>query len=35
MFRLDHRWHPQATPQEGIGFPLNLNGLGDGFDKLP
>ncbi|HWW48771.1 MAG TPA: invasion associated locus B family protein [Xanthobacteraceae bacterium] len=23
------------TPEEGIGFPLSLNGLGDGFDKLP
>jgi invasion protein IalB len=23
------------TPEEGIGFPLSLNGLGEGFDKLP
>ncbi len=23
------------TPEEGIGFPLSLNGLSDGFDKLP
>jgi invasion protein IalB len=23
------------TPEEGIGFPLSLNGLADGFDKLP
>lgn len=23
------------TPEEGIGFPLNLKGFGDGFDKLP
>ena len=23
------------TPEEGIGFPLSLNGLGDGDDKLP
>jgi invasion protein IalB len=23
------------TPEEGIGFPLSLNGLGDGYDKLP
>jgi invasion protein IalB len=26
---------PQVTPEEGIGFPLSLNGLGEGFDKLP
>lgn len=23
------------TPEEGIGFPLSLKGLGEGFDKLP
>ncbi|WP_298256656.1 invasion associated locus B family protein [Bradyrhizobium sp.] len=23
------------TPEEGIGFPLSLNGLGEGYDKLP
>jgi invasion protein IalB len=23
------------TPEEGIGFPLSLNGLGEGFDQLP
>jgi invasion protein IalB len=23
------------TPEEGIGFPLSLKGLGDGYDKLP
>lgn len=23
------------TPEEGIGFPMSLNGYGDGFDKLP
>jgi invasion protein IalB len=23
------------TPEEGIGFPLSLNGLADGYDKLP
>jgi invasion protein IalB len=23
------------TPEEGIGFPLSLNGIGDGYDKLP
>ena len=23
------------TPEEGIGFPLSLNGLGEGWDKLP
>jgi invasion protein IalB len=23
------------TPEEGIGFPLSLNGLSEGFDKLP
>jgi invasion protein IalB len=23
------------TPEEGIGFPLSLNGFGEGFDKLP
>jgi invasion protein IalB len=23
------------TPEEGIGFPLSLNGLAEGFDKLP
>jgi len=23
------------TPEEGIGFPLSLNGLADGFEKLP
>ncbi|MCD0417213.1 invasion associated locus B family protein [Rubrivivax sp. JA1024] len=23
------------TPEEGIGFPLSLNGLGKGYDKLP
>ena len=23
------------TPEEGLGFPLSLNGLGDGYDKLP
>ncbi|HEY2136337.1 MAG TPA: invasion associated locus B family protein, partial [Xanthobacteraceae bacterium] len=23
------------TPEEGIGFPLSLNGFGDGYDKLP
>ncbi len=23
------------TPEEGIGFPLNLKGFGEGFDKLP
>jgi invasion protein IalB len=23
------------TPEEGIGFPLSLNGLSDGFEKLP
>jgi invasion protein IalB len=26
---------PQAMPEEGIGFRLSLNGLGEGFDKLP
>src|SRR5258708_11800729 len=24
-----------ATPEEGIGFPLSLNGIGEGYDKLP
>jgi invasion protein IalB len=23
------------TPEEGIGFPLSLNGFNEGFDKLP
>jgi invasion protein IalB len=23
------------TPEEGIGFPLSLKGLGEGYDKLP
>jgi invasion protein IalB len=23
------------TPEEGIGFPLSLNGIGEGYDKLP
>ena len=23
------------TPEEGIGFPLSLKGIGDGYDKLP
>ena len=23
------------TPEEGIGFPLSLNVLGEGYDKLP
>src|SRR4051794_18822622 len=23
------------TPEEGIGFPMSLKGLGEGFDKLP
>jgi invasion protein IalB len=23
------------TPEEGIGFPLSLNGLAEGFEKLP
>src|SRR3569833_693479 len=23
------------TPEEGIGFPLSLNGRGEGYDKLP
>ena len=23
------------TPEEGIGFPLSLNGLAEGFDQLP
>ncbi|MGY3442348.1 MULTISPECIES: invasion associated locus B family protein [unclassified Bradyrhizobium] len=23
------------TPEEGIGFPLSLNGLAEGYDKLP
>lgn len=23
------------TPEEGIGFPLSLRGLGEGYDKLP
>jgi invasion protein IalB len=23
------------TPEEGIGFPINLKGFSDGFDKLP
>jgi len=23
------------TPEEGIGFPLNLNGFGEGYDELP
>ena len=23
------------TPEEGIGFPLSLNGLGEGYDQLP
>jgi invasion protein IalB len=23
------------TPEEGIGFPLSLNGLSEGYDKLP
>ena len=23
------------TPEEGIGFPLSLNGLNEGYDKLP
>ena len=23
------------TPEEGIGIPMQLNGFGDGFDKLP
>jgi invasion protein IalB len=23
------------TPEEGIGFPMSLNGFGEGYDKLP
>jgi len=23
------------TPEEGIGFPMNLKGFGEGYDKLP
>jgi invasion protein IalB len=23
------------TPEEGIGFPMGLNGFGEGYDKLP
>jgi invasion protein IalB len=23
------------TPEEGIGFPISLKGMGEGFDKLP
>jgi invasion protein IalB len=23
------------TPEEGIGFPLSLDGFGEGYDKLP
>jgi invasion protein IalB len=23
------------TPEEGIGFPLSLNGIGEGCDRLP
>jgi invasion protein IalB len=23
------------TPEEGIGFALSLNGIGEGYDKLP
>jgi invasion protein IalB len=23
------------TPEEGIGFPISLKGLGEGLDKLP
>jgi invasion protein IalB len=23
------------TPEEGIGFPMSLNGFGDGYDQLP
>jgi invasion protein IalB len=23
------------TPEEGIGFPLGLNGIGEGYDRLP
>jgi invasion protein IalB len=23
------------TPEEGVGFPLSLNGLGEGYDTLP
>jgi invasion protein IalB len=23
------------TPEEGIWFPLSLNGIGEGYDKLP
>ena len=23
------------TPEEGIGFPISLKGIGEGFDKLP
>lgn len=23
------------TPEEGVGFPLSLNGLAEGYDKLP
>jgi invasion protein IalB len=23
------------TPDEGIGFPINLKGFGEGYDKLP
>jgi invasion protein IalB len=23
------------TPEEGIGFPLSLKGIGEGYDKLP
>ncbi|TKW78532.1 MAG: invasion associated locus B family protein, partial [Bradyrhizobium icense] len=23
------------TPEEGIGFQLSLNGLSEGYDKLP
>lgn len=23
------------TPEEGIGFPIGLNGFGEGYDKLP
>jgi invasion protein IalB len=23
------------TPEEGVGFPMNLKGFSDGFDKLP
>jgi invasion protein IalB len=23
------------TPEKDIGFPLSLNGIGEGYDKLP